>query len=161
MTDGERRWLIVLVAAYLGATVAFYCTADHLPPRAAGMTRASSPSAMARNDSQPTDCEAGRCRRATTSLRYHPAATPSRHRRQGRRSHLQAKVRRASRWNLRGSGRSPPSSPDARLPGRHSAWRGVTGRRKAPTPSPFSRPARQAFLSMLFHNQYARRVPFT
>jgi hypothetical protein len=23
MTDGERRWLIVLVAAYLGATVAF------------------------------------------------------------------------------------------------------------------------------------------
>jgi hypothetical protein len=29
------------------------CTADHLPPRAAGMPRASSPSAMARNDSQP------------------------------------------------------------------------------------------------------------
>jgi hypothetical protein len=32
------------------------CTADHLPPRAAGMPRASSPSAMPRNDSKPAAC---------------------------------------------------------------------------------------------------------
>ena len=32
------------------------CTADHLPPRAAGMPRASSSAAMARNDSQPAAC---------------------------------------------------------------------------------------------------------
>jgi hypothetical protein len=29
------------------------CTADHLPPRAAGMPRSSRPAAMARRDSQP------------------------------------------------------------------------------------------------------------
>jgi hypothetical protein len=32
------------------------CTADQLPPRAAGMPRSSNPAAMARNDSRPAAC---------------------------------------------------------------------------------------------------------
>src|ERR671935_905103 len=52
--------------------------ADHLPPRAAGMPRSWSPSAMARNDSQPAACsslmvsarsEARSCARATRTAR--------------------------------------------------------------------------------------------
>jgi hypothetical protein len=56
-------------------------TADHLPPRAAGIPRSSNPPAMARNDSQPAACssfmvaarsEARSCARARRTAR--PAA---------------------------------------------------------------------------------------
>jgi hypothetical protein len=34
------------------------CTADHFPPRAAGMPRSSSPASVVRNDSEPAACSA-------------------------------------------------------------------------------------------------------
>jgi hypothetical protein len=55
------------------------CAADHLPPRAAGMPRASNSAAMARNDSQPAACSSftvsARCARKPAS---HPPCHPMR-----------------------------------------------------------------------------------
>ncbi len=100
-------------------------TADHLPPRAAGMPRSSKPAAMARSDSQPAACSSlivGARSTALLRARSCRVALPA-----------------ARALAVKRAPRSPPSFTPRRLAAREPLLCGPrSSRPRAPQRSPFA-----------------------